>query len=465
MPKQPGRKQSAQAIARTPTRADAEIDDPLESTERPTGRSPISELPGPISLSDLSPIEVADLILVALQRRAVESIPLTPDHGEHVLRGARRGAPVELRLPSSFADAVVARLALVGGLQVAAPGGQVGRLRVRPRFTSPAVTTDMVLLTQTTPSGLAAELHPVGGTKDARPPRAERYARDGTLVQLGRYRLLEEIGRGGMGLVFRAQHVVLRKQVAIKLLRRDVTDSPELVAQFEIEARAACRARHPNIIDVHDFGRLSDGRAYIVMELVRGETLDRILAHGRLEPGRALTLARRMAAGLRAASAHGVVHRDLKPNNVFVLDDDRVKLSDFGVASIVDAGEGMPRPGLRFAVVGTASYMSPEQARGAPPDVRSDIYSLGCVLFEMLTGSVPFAASTLAELRAHHDQTVVPPLAGPDGPLPEAVDRVVRRAMAKRIEERYQTVDEFLADLRRAARVLLRNDWRRWLPP
>ncbi len=160
-----------------------------------------------------------------------------------------------------------------------------------------------------------------------------------------------------------------------------------------------------------------------------------------------------------------IVHRDLKPANIFVGHDDQVKIGDFGVAKVLEGRIAASDDSVASdGIIGTAWYMSPEQARGAASDFRSDLYSLGCVLFEMLTGAVPFDGKTLGEVLEQQISAPTPPLKGPGGPFPAAIERVVLRAMAKRPEERYQSADELLKDLERASRAVSRSDWRRWLP-
>ncbi len=214
-----------------------------------------------------------------------------------------------------------------------------------------------------------------------------------------------------------------------------------------VEARAACRAKHIGIVDVTDFGTLSDGRAYIAMEIVTGPTLAMVLEeHGPLPPSRVLTLASRIAEALHAASLRGVVHRDLTPSNIFVCEDDQPKIGDFGVAKIIDA-QNTDELTATTPVVGTAGYMSPEQGLGEAVDGRSDIYSLGCVMFRMVTGRVPFTGSSLYAVLAQHLNDPPPPMESPHGPVPEVLTRVILRALAKSPAERYQTADELLRDL------------------
>jgi hypothetical protein len=424
-------------------------------------------------LNGLTAVDVADLLLFTVAGTDARALVLEPDEHEHSLRVDVGGTWVSGgSITSSLADAVVARLAILGDLAVGEMDNRLGRVRLRVHRTptTPAAqATEVLLAIRATEAGLSAEVHalakaPLGVSERPMSPDAEQTAdlSDGTMF--GKYRVLDELGRGGMGVVYRAEHVVLQKQVALKILHADAARNPMLGAQLIIEGRAASRARHPGIVEVTDFGTSPDGRAYIVMELVEAPTLATVLKHGPLDPRRAVVLTKRIATALRAPSSQGVVHRDLTPANIFVEDGDRPKIGDFGVARIIDPG-GQARPGpLDSKVVGTAAYMSPEQADGHAVDVRSDIYALGCVMFKMLTGHVPYSGTTLMDVIMKHRAAPVPDIVGPHGPVPAGVDRVVRRALAKSPAERYQTLDEMLSDLTHASRALSRGDWRRWLP-
>jgi serine/threonine-protein kinase len=445
------------------------------------------------ALDHLSAIDIADLLLASISLGWSGAITVEPDdsHVEprHVIRG-QRGEPalVLATIKPALADAVVARLAILARLAVGVRAPQIGRVRVRidgatgselglssqrgvdlPSGAQPrARLAEVFLATRATPGGLVAELRRIAapGERAAAPRPRAIVPSDGGSMRFGNYRVVAELGRGGMGIVYRAEHVVLRKPVAIKVLSPDLAGLASLDAQFVVEARAACRARHPSIIDVTDFGELPDGRSFLVMELVEWETLDVRLKRGPFTADRALRVAREVASALAVAADHGVVHRDLKPSNIFVSPeaDLRVKIGDFGVACVIGEGESQRGDALRGRIMGTAAYMSPEQALSARGDPRNDLYSLGCVLFEMLTGREPYRAPTLAAVLDAHASEPIPPVIGPSGAVPEPVERVVRRAMAKRIEERYQSAPEMLADIDRALAALSKDGWRRWLP-
>src|SRR5919202_39193 len=234
----------------------------------------------------------------------------------------------------------------------------------------------------------------------------------------GKYELLARLGEGGMGAVYRARRVHIGDEVAVKVLLQKFVADAGLIERFRREARAAAALRHPNIVAIYDYGeaRESDVPAYIVMELVEGESLRGLLRReGRLAPARAVALMRDICAGVGAAHRRQIFHRDLKPDNVIVLpaDEDReretVKVVDFGIAKLRDAA-GAPTLTQAGAVIGTPYYMSPEQCRGESLDARSDVYSLGALLYEMLAGAPPFTAPTVTGVIAKHLTEPPPPL-------------------------------------------------------
>jgi hypothetical protein len=419
------------------------------------------------ALGSATPMEVVDLLLWALVELAgaVTIVPAA-ERTTHIIRYERGGtSSVLATVASSFGDALAARLAIVAGLPVGLPGTQLGRLRVRPgTAAADARVTELLVAVRTTPAGLEAEAHRMasGGPlqKDEEASPESLAAGHG---RVGMYRVTGTLGYGGMGVVYLAEHVALAKPVALKVLHAQAAHDPKLAAQFLVEARAACRARHPGIVDVTDFGALSDGRTYLVMELVRWPTLAHVIdtSKGPLRLARAVTILRNVAEALAAAAAHGVVHRDLTPTNIFVGDDDATKIGDFGLARIADHDlPGRPTSG---GFGGTAGYMSPEQWLGEPSDTRSDIYSLGVILFRMVTGRMPFHGSDPLEILHQQQSEGVPAAIGVDGPVPEALQRLIERAMASRASERYQTVDELLLALREFERAVLRSGWTRWL--
>ncbi len=266
-----------------------------------------------------------------------------------------------------------------------------------------------------------------------------------TVVLSGRYELGSVIGHGGMARVHRGQDLVLGRTVAVKILSSPYDRDERFVARFRREARAAARLAHPNIVAVFDTG--SDGDThYIVMEHVEGRTLhDAILLEAPMAPRRVAEIADAMAAALAAAHEAGIVHRDVKPANVMLTSEGEVKVMDFGLARAVDA-ETLTRTGF---ILGTASYVSPEQAQGGTTDARSDLYSLGCVLYEMLAGRPPFVGdSPVAALYQHVNEPALPPSLF--HPVPADLETVVLRCLAKDPADRFQSALELRRELRRA---------------
>jgi eukaryotic-like serine/threonine-protein kinase len=229
--------------------------------------------------------------------------------------------------------------------------------------------------------------------------------------------------------------------------------------------RAAARVRHPAIVDVTDFGELPDGRPYLVMALLEGMSLgDYLEERGALTADAALDLIRRIARALEAAHAHGVVHRDLTPSNIFVDGPDcdlEVTLVDFGAARLLDQDAGNDRSDFVF---GTPCYLSPEQAQGYPGDQRSDLYALGIIFYEMLAGDVPFDGDDVRTVVRKHVFEPVPELQSPSGPLPEGLVPLVMRCLRKDASQRIQSAPELLDELARIKDSWNRKGWRRWLP-
>lgn len=265
-----------------------------------------------------------------------------------------------------------------------------------------------------------------------------------------RYAIEALLGTGGMGVVYRARHVHMRKTVALKVLHREMTYLPEVVARFEREAVAAAHISHPNVTAATDFGRLEDGSFYLVLEYVAGRSLRDLLAHhGRLPPARATHIARQIAEALDAAHAAGVVHRDLKPDNVMLVergeDADFVKVLDFGIAKLSRADtSGAPALTQLGSVFGTPEYMSPEQAMGTPVDHRSDLYALGIIFYEMLAGATPFAHEDSMAVLTRHMTQPPPPLASD---VPAALAATVLALLGKRPHERPESAARVAADL------------------
>jgi serine/threonine-protein kinase len=261
-----------------------------------------------------------------------------------------------------------------------------------------------------------------------------------------RYRVLAKLGEGGMGAVYQVEHVHMGKYMAMKLLLREFSGNRDLVRRFRREAQAVSRLTHANTVQVFDFGRTADGAMYMVMEFIRGENLAAVLdREGPLPARRVARIVSQVCASLSEAHGLGIIHRDLKPENVMLLrtkdERDIVKVLDFGLAKLRERDEGATSHG---SLVGTPYYMSPEQIKGGDIDARSDIYSLGAMMYKTVTGDPPFhAPSPIAVLTKHLQDPPRPPReARPDLAIPAALESVILRAMAKSREARYQTVDE-----------------------
>ena len=263
----------------------------------------------------------------------------------------------------------------------------------------------------------------------------------------GKYRIIDEVGRGGMGVVYKAEDIKLKRPVALKFLPPPMTDALELKERFLIEAQAAAALSHPNICVIHDVGE-SEDRPYIAMEYVEGETLRDRIRKGPLEVAEALEIAVQIAAGLQEAHSKGIVHRDIKPANILLTPVGAVKILDFGLAK--SAGQvSLTSAGL---VVGTVAYMSPEQAAGGSVDRRTDIWSLGVVLYEMVTGELPFRgaherATAHAIVSESRD-----PVKGPKRmEMASALEEIIDRALAPKAEDRFGYAAEMIAELKKAA--------------
>jgi Tol biopolymer transport system component len=273
----------------------------------------------------------------------------------------------------------------------------------------------------------------------------------------GRYRIVERVGAGGMGEVYLAEDARLKRKVALKLLPDFLTADPERVRRFEREAQAVAALSHPHIVTIHEVFEADDGLHCIVMEHVEGRTLRELLAGGPLRAGEALDVAVQVASALAAAHEAGVVHRDIKPENVMVRPDGYVKVLDFGLAKLTERpGAGGEQPTLigpltqSGVVMGTAHYMSPEQARGLKVDGRTDVWSLGVVLYEMLAGRPPFEGETMSDVLVSLLSKEPEPLSAHGTDAPAELQRIISKALAKRCEDRPASMGELLAELREA---------------
>jgi len=292
---------------------------------------------------------------------------------------------------------------------------------------------------------------------------------------LSHYRILEEIGRGGMGVVYRAHDEALRRDVAVKVLPSSFATDPDRLRRFEQEARAAGALNHPNILAIYDFGE-HEGSPYVVSELLEGKTLREQMGGRAMPVRKTVDYGIQIARGLSAAHEKRIVHRDLKPENIFVTGDGRVKILDFGIAKLLgpeevrvdDGRTATQSPTEAGVLLGTTGYMSPEQVRGAPVDQRSDLFSLGTVLYEMLSGRRAFGGATPADTMSAILSYDPPSLSALREDIPPDLDRTIRRCLDKSTRERFQTAWDLASDLERLAEIKpprMRAHSHRWRLP
>jgi serine/threonine protein kinase/uncharacterized protein YraI len=261
-------------------------------------------------------------------------------------------------------------------------------------------------------------------------------------TRLGPYTLLEELGRGGMATVYRAHQASVDRDVAVKVIHRAITFDPVAVQRFTSEARMIARLEHPHILPVYDFAGDHDP-PYIVMRYLPTGTLKEIMERTHLPIGEALHIFRQIGSALDYAHRQGVVHRDVKPSNVMIDEDANVFISDFGIARLVEGGDGLTGTGI---AIGTPGYMAPEQGMGREIDGRADIYSLGVMLYEIITGQPPYTAPTPMAVVLKHINDPIPQVRMANPELPDAIQPIVEKALAKKPEERYQTATDMMAD-------------------
>lgn len=254
-----------------------------------------------------------------------------------------------------------------------------------------------------------------------------------------RYELLETLGKGGMAVVYRARDRMLERSVAVKILREDYSKDPMFLERFRQEAKAAANLSHPNIVTVHDFG-LDSGQLFIVMEFVPGSDLKTLIKQrGRFSPEEAVPLLVQACAGIGYAHRAGLVHCDVKPQNLLVTPDMRLKVTDFGIARALSTIHPEEKTNI---VWGSPQYFSPEQAAGAAPSPASDVYSLGVIMYEMLSGSLPFRANTAAALARMHLDAEPVPISELLPDIPPALEQIVNKVLSKEPSQRYRTADQ-----------------------
>lgn len=259
-----------------------------------------------------------------------------------------------------------------------------------------------------------------------------------------RYEILEKIGTGGMSDVYKAKCHKLNRYVAIKVLKQEFSENTNFVSKFRVEAQAAAGLMHPNIVNVYDVGE-EDGIYYIVMELVEGITLKNYIEKkARLSVKEALSIAIQVSMGIEAAHNNHIIHRDIKPQNIMISKEGKVKIADFGIAKAATSNT------ITSNVMGSVHYTSPEQARGGFSDERSDIYSLGCTMFEMLTGRVPFDGETTVAIAIKHIQEDMPSPREYVSEIPVCVEQIIFKCTQKSPDRRYQSMGELIVDLKKA---------------
>ena len=260
--------------------------------------------------------------------------------------------------------------------------------------------------------------------------------------KIGPYRIVESIGQGGMATVYKAYHARLDRYVAIKVLHPALKQDPSFLERFQREARLIARLEHPNIVPVYDFSEYK-GNPYLVMRFIEGKTLKARLKEGPLSLVQTAQIVQSVGSALSYAHKEGILHRDIKPSNIMLAKDGNIYLADFGLARMVQSSESTIS---RDMIVGTPHYVSPEQARGdSELDARTDIYSLGVVIYELVVGKVPFTADTPYAIVHDHIYTPLPMPREVNPDVPESIERVLFKALAKKPEERYSTVDEMVA--------------------
>jgi serine/threonine-protein kinase len=411
--------------------------------------------------SSIDPKRVADVALAAAVRAQADAVYIEPaasDSDRYALT-LERGPLVlaTVAMDAQLGAAVIARLAFIADLDLAAAHVSSGVVPVRSGNREAEV-----VITIRPGTELRADLMVTRqrGGKVVATTSVGPNAND----TVGHYRVLQFLGEGGMGTVYSVEHVSLGRKYALKVLRSRVVERDATAAQqFLREARTAARVRHPNIVDVIDFGHMPDGRPYFVMELLEGESLaDRVERVGPLPPHDVVTIARQLGEALAAAHDRGVIHADVTPSNALIVDGEHihVKLVDFGLATL--AGEGLRDENPEF-VLGTPAYISPEQLRGLAPTDRSDQYGLGAVLFELLAGKPPYENEDLRKLCMMHIQAPIPAVTSPHGPLPPKLADIITTCLQKTPQARFPGIRALLAALDEIERVTDRRGWRRWL--
>ncbi len=417
----------------------------------------------PRTVEEVSPTALVDMLLAtALSSNAdylwIEPVPKGEGRYSIALQQDNQTLASAV-VPAGLGMAAIARLAFLCEIDLLITRAKTGSTRLRR-----GDKECELLLTLRPGATLRAE-----ATLLRRAPRLvlaeQRYAELNVGERVDHYRIQAKLGAGGMGSVYKAEHATLGRVYALKVLQGAVlARDHDASERFLREARAAARIRHPNIVDVFDFGYLRDGRPYFVMELLSGTSLGDLIDRGALLPDQAVAIARQLGGALAAAHERGVIHADVTPSNVLVNEGDslEVKLVDFGLAELRD---GLERPAETSAeyVLGTPCYISPEQIRGMGATEQSDQYSLGIVLYEMLAGHPPFQDRNVRELCLKHIKEPVPEVSSVHGALPPELGQLLQRCLQKSPGQRYPSIRALLLDLEQVEAIVERRGWRRWL--
>jgi len=400
---------------------------------------------------DGDPIQLADLML-GLAARLDRPVYLEPHDWElYALRVEGGRAPTEIFVDAEVARASIARLGFIAELELAAPRSVSAAVPIR------CADRDREIIVTIRPgTALRADLIAL---PLLRPRTAAKHGTPNVGDTIGNYLVAERLGEGGMGRVYRVTHTALERNYAMKILRTSVSQrSPEATQQFLREARIAARIHHPHIVDVFDFGYLPDGRPYLVMELLAGESLATLVERGPVPPTDVVAFARQLASALAAAHDVGVIHADVTPANALVAND-TVKLVDFGLARLRSDRAEISRD----IVHGTPAYISPEQLRGLPATELSDQYGLGALMFHLINGVQPFFDPDLQAMCLMHLNDPIPPVKSPLGPLPAKLAELVTRLLQKSPQARFPDMRALVAALDDIDKLAKRRDWTRWL--
>jgi hypothetical protein len=446
---------------RAPASLSPEADRELGLSTRPSALAePLSDME--LAAAAQRPDAVCDFVLDAAMAAEADTIwlePRLPREDRYDITVEHAGRVIACAtLDGTLGAAVIARLALLADVDPIARRVTTGRCTVR----GPRDSADLVVTSRPGRTPRAEVSLRKRGSRGTPPPGEPVTLEPGARV--GQYRIVEAIGAGGMGQVFRVTHEVLGRSHALKVLgAKSKLGDPEAAGRFLREARAAARIKHPHIVDVFDFGYVGDGRPYLVMELVEGRSLAAVINGVALDARIAVSMARQLASALGTAHAAGVIHADVSPSNVLVVGED-AKLVDFGLAQLVDDPARTAEKSTEF-VFGTPSYIAPEMIRGHGAEPHSDQYSLGAVLFEMLTGRPPYRGKTVKDLCVQHLSAPIPEPISPYGALPPEVGAVVTRCLAKNPAQRFPSMAELQAALAEAEQAVFVRGWRRWLTP